>query len=77
MKPSLIKRSIIVELLTYNFKEAPDTLVAAPVRLQDNLSAHIRGAVYWEPSDFGPGEPYRVYFEDNDHQLPVEFINNN
>jgi hypothetical protein len=67
----------MVELLTYNFKESPDTLAAEPVRLWDNLPAHVRGAVYWEPSDFGPGGPYRVHFGYNDHQLPVEFINNN
>jgi hypothetical protein len=33
--------------------------------------------VYWEPSDFGPGGSYRVHFRDNNHQLPVEFINDN
>jgi hypothetical protein len=66
----------VAELLTHNFEESPDTLVAVPVRLQDDLPAHIRGAAYWEPSDIGPGGPYRVQFENSDYPIPVEFINN-
>jgi hypothetical protein len=67
----------VVELLTHNFEESPDTLVAVPVRLRDDLPAHMRGTAYWEPSDIGPGGPYRVCFENSDYPLPVEFINDN
>jgi hypothetical protein len=67
----------MVELITHNFEESPDTLVAVPVRLQDDLPDHVKGTAYWEPSDFRPGGPYKVHFGDNNHRLPIEFINDN
>jgi hypothetical protein len=67
----------VAELLIHIFQEAPNILVVVPVRLRDNLPAHIKGAAYWGPSEVGPGGPYRIPFGDNNYPLPEEFINDN